>query len=157
MRNAKSFALVALLLLCCSPSLFSQAPAPLHVTVPSGQAAKFRLQPQDDNGTAEAVTNGTLALDDTTYGYVAQDNIGQIVFVARSTPLPPAGTTKTVTLTVNATNAQGQPLTPYVILFDIPGPPLPPPATHFFLSSAPYVNDNGKPNDPGSATAPVVF
>lgn len=157
MNTRKTFALGALLLIC-SAALFAQTP-PAHITVPPGMIAVFSLQAQDDAGTARAVTGATVTVDDTVYAYAAQAPAsGAIIFYAKGTP--PAGTTKTVTLTVNATNDRGDPVTPMVMLFDIPGPALPPPATHVAIKDAINVRDTigvNMPADPHAATVAVVF
>jgi hypothetical protein len=127
--------------------------------IPVGQVALFRLLPEDDNGTTRAAS-GTLSISDPTLAYVAKmpGQANQYIVVSRVGIAPPVGTVAPVNVTVATQSDTGVELPPVVIPFQIPGPPLPPPATHIVVSEGPTVRDLigfTPPPDPGSSSIPL--
>lgn len=130
--------------------------------IPVGQVALFRLLPEDDAGTVR-VASGNLTLSDTVLAYVVRmppqgGQAQQYCLVSRVGVAPPAGTMAQLTVTANTQDDTGASLPPLVIPFQIPGPPLPPPATHIVVSEGPIVRDLigfTPPPDPGSPSIPL--
>ena len=108
----------------------------------------------DDTGVPRAFT-GSLSIDDYGTAYVAKDSSKMYVVVKT---IPAAGQTKTVNLTISANDAQGNPLPPVVIPFDVEGPPPPPNATHIQVPVT-FTTTSGSlyapPADPGASTVTI--
>lgn len=154
MNVLRSILAVALLMLSAG-ALLAQ---PAHTVVPPGNVAIFRVQAQDDAGNARTATGATVTVDRPDMAYIAPDTSGHLVFVAKGTPA--AGSTVTVTATITAKDDRGNALTPLVMYFDVPGPALPPPATHTVVTEGPFVRDQigyTPPADPGTASVGFSF
>lgn len=121
-------------------------------TVPPGYENSFRIDGKDDDSNVRAIT-GTAVISNTTASYLAKvpGTTNQYCFVARAGTVIPAGSSIDVNVVVTASDDRGNALPPVTIPFSIPGPPLPPPATHVVVSAS-STTQNTPPADPGTDT-----
>jgi len=125
----------------------------MNTIAPNGSAL-FRIAGKDDSDTYRAIT-GTISTSDTVHSYIAKVVGTDDRYCLKSRPDSiAAGATVSVDVTVNALDAQGGVLPPFVINFQLQGPPPPPNATHVVMYEGPFGVDGGysAPADPGSGT-----
>jgi hypothetical protein len=116
-----------------------------NVQIPINQSAFNTLHP------SAPLSSLTLTISSTAMAYLAAiaagENGHQIV------PRQTATGTTTVTITANAKDAQGTPLAPVVMSYDIVGNPAPPVTVTF---GTPQVGTFPLPPDPGTATVVLI-
>ncbi len=126
----------------------------MNFTLPVGGTAILGgIAGDDSSGNAESLTSLTATIDDTTDAYISHINSNSLYVKDRG--IQPAGTTKTVNVTLNAKSADGTVLPSVVVPFDLQGPPLPPQATHLVFN-APVLDNPLLVADPGVDTVVLI-
>lgn len=127
------------------------------IQVPPDNIAVFRVAGIDAGGIARAIT-GTATIDSYTAAYLAKNAGGQLMLITRPAAIPAPGASVPAVVTIQANDAQGNPLPPLALNFQLNGPPPPPNADHLVISEGPIVRDKlgvTIPPDPGAASIPL--
>lgn len=133
-------------------------PNPTYTIPNSSIAVRFKVGAFDDSSNPKPFQNGTAKISDTSFAYVVQAPDGQIYVQPNPANYPTTpGSSVTVSVKINGQSAVGTPLPEFQIDVVLQGPPVPPQATNFQVTSGPEFSDTFPvPPDPGTDTITIV-